>query len=141
MGSVLYTDAAKHYNANPAASFQLERLYGCPVLLSGLAALVLSIKEIGIILRHHLVSLYRLHKLPSNTPDCVVFFPVGSLPDSALMHLRQLAWHAVQARPESILQQVGREVLLSDYKGKSRFLQFRTIHHPLMQGTSHILVK
>ena len=60
-------------------------------------------------------------------------FPVpvlaGSLPGSALLHLRQLGLLGMLARlgSESILQQVGREVLLSDGKGKSWFLQIRTI--------------
>ena len=129
MGSVLHTGAARHHNGNPAATLQLERLYGCPVLLSGMAALVLSNKEVGVIQRHHRVTLCRLQKLPSTSPDCVVFFLAGSLPSTALLHLRQLGLLGMLARlgTESILQQVGRQVLLSDGKGKSWFLQVRAI--------------
>ena len=40
--SVLPTGLARGHRGNPAASLRVEKLYGCPVLLSGLAALVLS---------------------------------------------------------------------------------------------------
>ena len=130
LGSLLHTGAARKHHRNPAATLHLERLYGSPVLLSGLAALVLTSKEIGVIHRHHRVTLCRLQKLPSTTSDCVVFFMAGSLPATALLHLRQLGLLGMLARlgSSSILQQIGRQVLLSNrkVKGKSWFLQVRS---------------
>jgi hypothetical protein len=79
--------------------------------------------------RHHRVTLCRLQKLASTTPDCVVFFLAGSLPGTALLHLRMLGLLGMLARlgPDSILQQVGRQVLLSNGRGKSWFLEMRII--------------
>ena len=129
MASILHTGSARHHRSNPAASIQLERLYGCPVLLSGLASLVLSNKEMSAVLRHHRVTLCRLQKLAKTTPDCVVYFLAGSLPSTALIHIRQLGLLGMLARlgENSILHQIGRKVLLSTVKSRSWFLQVRTI--------------
>ena len=126
--SVLPAGAALHHRGNPSTTVHLERMYASPVLLSGLAALVLSSKEIGVIQRHHRVTLCRLQKLPITTPDCVVYFLAGSLPSTALLHLRQLSLLGMLARlgESSPLQVVGRQVLLSN-KGKSWFLEVRSI--------------
>ena len=127
--SILPIGTARHHCANPSATLQLEKLYGGGVLFPGLGSLVLTSKEIGMVHRHHRVTLSRLQKLPTTTPDCVVFFLSGSLPGTALLHLRMLSLLGMIARlgPESILQQIGRQVLLSAGKGKSWFLQTRTI--------------
>ena len=98
MASFLHAGAAQHHRANPSATIQLERLYGSPVLLSGIASLVLNSKELGTVLRHHRVTLCRLQKLAKTTPDCVVYFLSGSLPSTALMHLRQLGLLGMLAR-------------------------------------------
>ena len=131
LASVLLAGAARHHRAKPSVTLQLEKLYGIGVLFSGLASLVLSCKEIGIIHRHHRVTLCRLQKLAPTTPDCVVFFLAGSLPGTALLHLRMLGLLGMLARlgPDSTLQQIGRQVLLSNGRGKSWFLVLRTICH------------
>ena len=79
-------------------------------------------------MRHHRVTLCRLQKLASTTPDCVVFFLGGSLPSSALIHMRQLGLLGMLARlgENSILQQLGRDVLLS-VKSRSWFHGIRSI--------------
>ena len=61
--SVLPAGLAKGHNGNPAASLRIEVLYGAPVLLSGLAALVLSKAEVSSLQHHYKVSLERLQKL------------------------------------------------------------------------------
>ena len=129
LGSVLPAGAARHHRAKPSSTLQLEKLYGGGVLLSGLGSLVLSSKEIGIIHRHHKVTLCRLQKLPPTTPDCVVFFLAGSLPATALLHLRMLGLLGMIGRlgPESILQQLGRQILLSNGRGKSWFQVIRSV--------------
>ena len=128
LSSVLFSGAAKHHMSNPTATLQLERLYGSPVLLSGVSSLVLSKKELGVLHRHHRVTLCRLQKLANTTPDCVVYFLAGSLPSSALIHLRQLGLLGMLARlgEHSILQQHGRHVLLG-VKSRSWFHDLRSI--------------
>ena len=123
MASVLHVGAARHHNANPTSSLKLEKLYGGPVLLSGLSSLYLTNKEVGAIHRHHRVTLCRLQKLPPTTPDCVVFFLAGSLPGNGILHLRQLGLLGMIARlgPDSILQKLGRQVLLSSTQNRSWF--------------------
>ena len=88
--AVLPAGLAKGHRGNPAASLQVECLYGSPVLLSGLSALVLSKAEINILTHHYKVSLERLQRLHKATPDVVVYFLGGSLLLPALLHIRQL---------------------------------------------------
>ena len=89
--ALLPAGLALHHHGHPAARLRVERMYGVPVLLSGLAALVLSKHEQNIIYECHKNSLMRLMKLHDRTPDSVVFFLAGSLPITALLHLRQLS--------------------------------------------------
>ena len=42
MGAVLHTGMARKHRGNPAASLGVEKLYGLPVLLSGLGSLFLT---------------------------------------------------------------------------------------------------
>ena len=129
MASFLHTGAAQHHRANPSATMQLERLYGCLVLLSGLPSLVLNNRELGTVLSHHRITLCRLQKLAKTTPDCVVYFLSGSLPSTALIHLRQLGLLGMLARlgDSSVLLQLGKQVLLSTSNCKSWFQQVRII--------------
>ena len=129
MASVLHAGAALHHCSNPAASLKLESLYGCPVLLSGLPSLILSNRELGIVLRHHKTTLCRLQKLPKTTPDCVVYFLAGSLPSTALIHIRQLGLLGMLARlgDRSVLHQLGKEALLHHSSYKSWFQSLRLI--------------
>ena len=129
LAAVLPSGAARHHRANPTAALQLERLYASPVLLSGMASLILNSRELGVLHRHNRVTLCRLQKLPNNTPDCVVFFLAGSLPITALLHLRQFGLLGMIARQgdNSLLQKVGRQVLLSASKCKSWFTQLRSL--------------
>ena len=96
--SVVPPGLAYGHHGNPAASLRLERLYGCPVLLSGLASLVLNKSEVAVVHHHHKINLERLLKLHRNTPECVVMFLAGSLPVTALLHLRMLSLLGMIAR-------------------------------------------
>ena len=128
MASVLHVGVARHHCANPSASLKLEKMYGGPVLMSGLCSLYLNSKEIGVLHRHHRVTLCRLQKLAPTTPDCVVFFLAGSLPGTAILHLQQLSLLGMIARlgPDSILQQLGRQVLLLSKQQRSWFSLVRS---------------
>ena len=50
--SLLSAGLARGHRANPAAAVRVERLYGIPVLLSGLASLVLSTQDVGLLEGH-----------------------------------------------------------------------------------------
>ena len=88
--ATLSTGLARGHRANPASSIRVLNLYSTPVLLSGLAALVLLPSEINIVHQHHKITLLRLMKLHDDTPQSFIFFMSGTLPATALLHLRQL---------------------------------------------------
>ena len=64
---------------------RVGKLYGIPVLLSGLATMVLAKSEISTLDGHFKIHV-ELHKA---TPACVVWFLAGCLPAQAVLHLRQ----------------------------------------------------
>ena len=111
--AVLPAGIARHHCSNAAASLHVEKLYGLPVLLSGLVALVLSNTEQDILNHHHKENLEHLQKLYPKTPAPVVFFLAGTLPTSAVLHLRQLSLLGMIARlgPSSILNHHGCQIL------------------------------
>ena len=113
--AVLPAGIARQHNANVAAALRVEKLYGLPVLLSGLAALVFSPKEQETINHHYKVKLERLQKLYPCTPAPVVYFLAGTLPASGVLHLRQLSLLGMIGRlgSSSILHRHGREILSS----------------------------
>ena len=91
VGAVLSNGLAKHHSANPAARLKVEQIYGTPVLLSGLGSLVLKKPEQSQISTHHRNTLLSLLQLLPSTPHPVIYFLAGSLPEEALLHLRQLS--------------------------------------------------
>ena len=78
--SVLPAGLALGHRGNPAASVTVEKLYGSPVMLSGLATLVLSNPEEEIICGHSKQHMERMLKLHTGTPECVIWFLAGCLP-------------------------------------------------------------
>ena len=88
---LLSAGLAKGHRANPAASLRVEAVYGVPVLLSGLASLVLSAKEENMLGQHYKVHLERLLRLHQATPAPVVFMLAGCLPLPAQIHLRMFS--------------------------------------------------
>ena len=134
--AVLPAGIAQHHSSNAAASLHVEKLYGLPVLLSGLAALVLSNNEQDILNHHHKEKLEHLQKLYPKTPAPVVFFLAGTLPASAVLHLRQLSLLGMIARlgPSSILHHHGCQILSAPPASllpsrQSWFLQTRSLCH------------
>ena len=131
---VLFAGLARRHHGNPTASLRVHLLYGIPVLLSGLAALVLANHELDVLDLHHKVTLERLLKLYPNTPAPVVYFLSGSLPARALLHSRQLCLLAMIARlgSRSPLYRYGVHILSSQpppvrTASKIWFLQVRAI--------------
>ena len=111
-----------------ATQLRVEQLYGVPVLLSGLAALVLSKSELDTLDHHFKRSLERLLKLYRATPAPVVYYLAGCLPASAQLHLKQISLLGMISRlgPSHILFQHGNQVLENpEVFKKSWFLQVR----------------
>ena len=91
LGGVLHTGMARHHRGNPAASIRTEKIFGSPVLFSGLGSLCLSSEEINLLDTHYNNTLQNLMRLYPRTPRCVISFMAGSLPGCALLHLRQFS--------------------------------------------------
>ena len=91
LGAILSSGLARKHRANPAAALQAYNIHCVPVLMSGLSCLVLKPTEINSISQHHKKKLLLIQKLPTGTPDPVVYFLSGSLPGRAILHLRQLS--------------------------------------------------
>ena len=63
LAAVLSAGLARRHRGNPAASLRVEKLYGLPVLLSGLGSLYLLQSEVQILSQHYKQSLQGLQKL------------------------------------------------------------------------------
>ena len=129
LGAVLSAGLARRHRGNPAASLRTEKLYGLPVLLSGLGSLYLLESEKKTLSQHYKETLQNLQKLYSRTPESVVYFLGGSLPFLAHLHIRQLSIFAMICRiPGNILNELAQYVLtcLPD-KTKSWFSDVREI--------------
>ena len=98
MGAVVSCGLAKGRRTNPAVSLRVLTIYGTPVLMSGLSSLVLSSKEVSCIDQQHKRTLQNIIKLSTNSPSSLVHFVAGSLPGSALLHLRQLSLFGIVCR-------------------------------------------
>ena len=130
--------------ANPIAGLRLEQLYGVPVLLSGMGALVLSRKELALINNHHKEAIQNLLRLKPGTPQVVCYFLAGTLPGEALIHLRQFSiLSMIIDTKDNILHQHGLNVLTTNPSTRSWFHQIRNLcllyqlPHPLtlLQGS------
>ena len=127
--SVLPAGLARGHHGNPAAAVRVENLYGSPVLLSGLAALVLSKTELSSIDQHYKESLESLQRLYKATPAPVVYYLAGSLPASALLHLKQFSLLGMIARlgPQNILHQHGSYILSAPSSTSNKFSWFSQV--------------
>ena len=139
LGAVLHTGVGRGHRGNPAASLHVVQLYGVPVLLSGIAALVLSKSDENTIEQHHKDIIQNIQKLRPCTPRSVIFFLAGTLPGTALLHLRQFSIFGMICRlPSNIIHQHAVNVLSSATKSpKSWFWILRdlclhySLPHPL----------
>ena len=115
---------ARSHRGNPVAVLRLEQVYGIPVLLSGIGTLVLNQSELSIIDKHHRNVLRCILRFPDRTPAPVFYFLSGSLPASALIHIRQLTLLGMIARQRGVLYNNGLNVYInSKPSARSWFLQ------------------
>ena len=127
--SVLPAGLARNQSANPAASLRVESLYALPVLLSGVAPLLLNSQELKVIHSHHRICLQNIQKLRKNTPQPFIFFMAGSPGLTAHIHMRQLGLFGMICRlPENILHKIAKSKLLSEPDSSpSWFVRIRLI--------------
>ena len=91
LGAVLSAGLARGHRGSPAAALCVHQLHCMPVLLSGVASLVLNKAETNIIDKHYRHTIQNLQRLHQKTPCCIVFFLAGCLPGEAQLHLKQLS--------------------------------------------------
>ena len=129
LGAILFTGMSRRHRANPLAAIRAEKIFGSPVLFSGLPSLILNKGEIELVSVHVKQTLEGLLKLHPKTPEPVVFLISGTMPAEATLHLKQLTLFGMICRlPENILHRIAKEALiLSDDKDKSWFGQIRSI--------------
>ena len=139
--ALLHGGMAKGHRANPTASLKVEKVYCVSVLLSGMATLVFSDKEVKLMDQHYKVHLQRLLKLHQATPAPVVFFLAGCLPLPAQLHQRMFSLFGQLCRlrdGDNILALHARNILASSSpSSKSWFWKLRqlclqySLPHPL----------
>ena len=97
--------------------------------MSGLAPLVLTKHDVLLIEQHYKETLRSLQRLHSGTPSSVTYFLAGSLPGTALLHLRQLTLFGMISRlPENILHSHAKDIFTSTtLSKKSWFFQIRDL--------------
>ena len=139
VGATLFAGTARQHRANLAASIKIENLYCLPVLLSGVPSLVLNKSEVNIIDQHFKNTLKNLIKAYPDTSNSFVLFMAGSLPATAIIHLRQLGLFSMISRlPADPLNARARQVLTSSKpSSKSWFIGLRNIC--LQYGLPHPL--
>ena len=140
LSGILSSGMARRHRANPLASLRAEKIYGIPVLFSGVATLILSKAEINVLDHQVKKTIQNFLKLHQKTPDPVVFFLAGMLPGSAILHLKQLTIFGMVCRlPDNILHKIAKEQLIvSGDRDSSWFSQVKhlcftyNLPHPLI---------
>ena len=120
---------ARGHRGNPAASLRVHQLHAAPVLLSGVATLVLNKAEKNILETHYKCTVQQLQRLHPRTPRAVVYFLAGCLPGEAVLHCRQLGLFSMICNlPGDPLHSHARFILSSaPPKAKSWFQQVRDL--------------
>ena len=114
LSAVLSSGLARHHRANPASSIRIEKLYGIPVLLSGVASLTLLQSEKDTLVPHYKTNLKSLLKIRQKTQWSFVFIMAGSLPLQAILDLRMLGLFSMISRlPNYIVNKHARQLLIT----------------------------
>ena len=129
LSATLSSGLAYKSRVNPIVGLRLEKIYGAPVLLSGVSSLVVCESELGLIDQHFKDTYQNLQKLHQRTPRSVVFFLGGSLPAQALVHLKMLSLFGMVARlPRDPLNIHARNILVTaKASSKSWFCKLRDV--------------
>ena len=129
LAATLSSGIAQKSRANPAVGIRLQKVYGTPVLLSGVASLFLLGSEVSLIDKHLKITYQSIQKLLPSTPSCVTHFLAGCLPGEANIHLRMLGIFGMVTRlTHDPLRTHARNVLVTvKSSSKSWFHQIRDI--------------
>ena len=129
IGAVLSAGLGRGHRSNPTAGLHVNKLYGTPVLMSGLPSMVLKKPEVDLVNQHYKKTLQNLQRLHEKTPECVVYFLGGHLPGKAILHLRQLSLLSMISRlPDDVLHQHAIHILTSAKPGsQSWFIHVQEI--------------
>ena len=110
LASILFTGMSRSHRASPLASLQVDRIFGSPVLFSGMASLILNKSEVDNIAKHVKQTVQGLIKLCQRTPDVVIFMLSGTFPGD---DLKQLTLFGMITRlPNNILNEIAKPNLL-----------------------------
>ena len=130
---------ARGRRSNPLASLKILELYGTPVLMSGLASLVMSSKELSLVDQQLKRTIQNIIKLPNSSPTSLVYFISGTLPGTAIVHLKQLTLFGMVCRlPGDPLHQLACHALHTSTSQSSWFVKIRglllqyQLPHPLL---------
>ena len=139
LAAILFTGMSRRHRANPLAAIRAEKIFGAPVLFSGMATLILNKSEIVILSLHVKQTIEGLLKLHQKTPDPVVFLISGTMPAEATLHLKQLTLFGMICRlPANIFHKIALEAfLVCTDNDKSWFSQIRS--HCFKYGLLHPL--
>ena len=129
LGGVSSVGMARAHRGSPAASLRVHQLYATPVLLSGLASMVLSEAEVKVIDSNYKNTIQNLQRLHPNTPKGVVFLLAGCFPGKAVLHSRQLSLFSMVCHlPSDPLYNHANHILnFAPPSAKSWFQQIRDI--------------
>ena len=129
LAAICSAGLSKAHRGNPAASLRVHLLHATPVLLSGVATLVLNKAETNVLDTHYKCTVQRLQRLHRKTPRSVVFFLAGCLPFEALLHSRQLGLFSMVCHlPDDPLHCHAKYILSSaPPKARSWFQQVQAI--------------
>ena len=156
LNGLLFAGMSRRHRANPLSSLRADKIFGSPVLFSGLASLILSKSEMEILNSHVKDILQGLLKLYPKTPDPVFYFISGSMPGESLLHLKQLTlFGAVTRLPGNIIHTVAKDTLITasdndgSWYGQIRSLCFQynlpnpltLLHQPPSQKRYKCLIK
>ena len=112
LGQILRMGMSRQHRANPIAVLRAETVFTTPVLMSGVASLLLSKTEADTLFLHIKETTESLLKLHRKTPAPVVFFLAGRLPGEAQLHLKQLTIFGMICRlPGNVLNTVAHHLL------------------------------
>ena len=139
LAALLFAGIARNHRGNISASLKIEKIFALPVLLSGLASLVLSKAEVNMIDQHYVNTLKNLLKVHNGTPQVFVLFMSGSLPCKALLHLRMLSLFSMISRlpNDPLFLRAKYALTVAQQSWKSWFSEIRAL--TLLYGLPHPL--
>ena len=124
---LLFCLNARGHRGSPASALKIQQ--------SGLAALVLSQKEVSLLENHYKTVIERIQKLHSNTPRAFVYLLAGTLPLEGILHSRQLTLFSMICRLKMDPLYKHAYYMLTTANSSSRSWFFQTQHSPVYDSS------